>query len=64
MGFVAYELTSNPDVQQRLFEEIQDMNNEIGGKNITYEQIQSLKYMDQVVSETLRKWPAAPLTDR
>jgi len=33
-------------------------------KNINYEQIQGLKYMDQVMCETLRKWPALLVTDR
>jgi cytochrome P450 family 9 len=61
MSFVAYELACNPEVQQKLYEEIWEMNNEIGGKKINYEQIQSLKYLDQVLSETLRKWPAAPV---
>jgi cytochrome P450 family 9 len=64
MSFVAYELACNPDIQQKLFEEVSDMNNEIQGKQINYDQIQSLKYLDQVISETLRMWPAAPATDR
>lgn len=61
MSFMAYELVSNPDIQQKLYEEVQEMNNELNGNKISYEQIQSLKYLDQVVSETLRKWPAAPV---
>lgn len=64
MSFVAYELACNPDIQQKLFEEIFDMHQEIEGRKIDYDQIQSLKYLDQVISETLRKWPAAPATDR
>ena len=31
---------------------------------MTYEHVQGMKYMDMVVSETLRKWPAAPVVDR
>lgn len=61
MSFMAYELAVNPDVQEKLFQEIQAMNDELDGKTITYEKIQVLKYMDQVVCETLRKWPAAPV---
>lgn len=61
MGFLGYELTTNPEVQEKLFAEIQEMEAELDGKTINYEQIQRLKYMDQVVCETLRKWPAAPV---
>ena len=65
MSFVAYELACNPDIQQRLYEEILEVINETGDdQKISYEQLQSMKYLDQVVSETLRKWPAAPMTDR
>lgn len=59
MSFMAYELVCNPEVQQKLYEEIQEMENKLDGKKITYEQIQGLKYLDQTISETLRKWPAA-----
>jgi cytochrome P450 family 9 len=61
MGFMGYELAVNPGVQQKLFEEIQESEANMNGKTINYEQIQALKYLDQVVCETLRKWPAAPV---
>jgi cytochrome P450 family 9 len=57
MGFMSYELAANPEVQQKLFEEIQESEANLNGKTINYEQIQALKYLDQVVCETLRKWP-------
>lgn len=63
MGFLAHELVSNPKIQQKLYEEAREMNDNLDGKKITYEQIQQLKYLDQVVCETLRKWPAAPVRD-
>lgn len=59
MSFLAYELMCNTDIQQKLYEEIQEMNQELDGNKITYEKIQGMKYLDQVVSEVLRKWPAA-----
>jgi cytochrome P450 family 9 len=62
MGFLAYELMANPDVQDRLYEEIHEMEEELDGKLISYDQIQGLKLLDQCVSETLRKWPAAPVS--
>lgn len=62
MGFMAYELVCNPDVQEKLYEEIREMNSQLDGEKITYEQIQGMKYLDQTVSETLRKWPmSAPV---
>lgn len=59
MSYMAYELMVNPEIQQKLFEEILEKHNELDGNKITYEQIQGLKYLDQVISETLRKWPVA-----
>lgn len=64
MTFLSYELMANQDVQKKLQNEIDIVNKELDGKMITYEKIQSMKYMDQVVCETLRKWPAAPAVDR
>lgn len=59
MSFMAYELVANPDVQYRLHREISGMNCHLNGRQINYEQIQHLRYLDQTISETLRKWPVA-----
>lgn len=59
MSFMVHELTANPDVQEKLYNEIKAMNDELDGKTISYDQIQGLKYMDQVVCETMRKWPVS-----
>lgn len=66
MTVAAYELVGNPDIQQKLFEEIRAKQDDLdeAGKEISYETIRELKYLDMVVSETLRKWPPAPVTDR
>lgn len=64
MTFMAYELIANQDIQQKLYEEITQIEEELEGKMLTYEKLQSMKYMDQIVSEALRKWPPAPATDR
>lgn len=64
MTFMAYELMANPDAQKKLQAEVDEMNETLNGAKVNYEQIQGLKYMDQVVCETLRLWPAAPLIDR
>lgn len=62
MSFMGYELAVNADIQQKLYEEILEMNEQLDGKTISYDQIQGMKYMDQVICETLRKWPAAPVS--
>lgn len=64
LTFAAYELAVNPDVQTRLFEEVRETSESIGGQRLHYDALQKMKYMDQVVTETLRKWPPALLTDR
>ncbi|XP_062556569.1 uncharacterized protein LOC134221394 [Armigeres subalbatus] len=62
--FMAYELVRNPDIQQKLYDEVREMNKELNGKSLTYDALQKMKYMDMVVSETLRIWPLAPAVDR
>lgn len=62
--FASYELMTNPDVQQKLYNEVVAMDQQLGGKRINYDEIQKMKYLDQVVSETLRKWPPAGSLDR
>lgn len=64
LSFIGYELAINPDVQQKLYEEIIGMNRELNGKPLSYDSVQKLQYMDMVISETLRMWPPAGLTDR
>ncbi|KAJ8916090.1 hypothetical protein NQ315_004456, partial [Exocentrus adspersus] len=63
MCFLAYELATNPDVQDKLRKEVRDTLEECEGK-LTYESLLKMKYMDMVVSECLRKWPNAVVTDR
>lgn len=64
LTFASYELAANPDIQQKLFEEISDMNEQLNGKSIDYDSLQKLKYLDQVFSETMRKWPPLFQIDR
>lgn len=59
LSFLSYELAVNPDIQEKLYIEISRMK----GK-LTYESMHEMKYLDMVISESLRKWPPAPITDR
>uniref|UniRef100_A0A182JFK0 Uncharacterized protein n=1 Tax=Anopheles atroparvus TaxID=41427 RepID=A0A182JFK0_ANOAO len=65
LSFALYELAVAEDVQRRLHDEIRDTEDSLeDGKSLSYEQLQSLPYLDQVISETLRKWPIATLLNR
>lgn len=63
ISFMAYELMVSQDCQTKLQKEIDELNENIDGKPVSYNQIQGMKYLDQVVCETLRKWPS-PQIDR
>ncbi|XP_017770242.1 PREDICTED: cytochrome P450 9e2-like [Nicrophorus vespilloides] len=62
MCFTSYELAVNPDIQERIRKEIETVHRKFG--KLTYEAIKELKYLDTVLNETIRKWPAAFLLDR
>lgn len=64
MGFLAYELAVNQDIQNKMYEEIQAVNTTLNGARLTYGTLVKLKYMDQVISEALRKWPSTVFTNR
>jgi len=57
LSYLAYELSKNPEVQEKLQEEIDQAFEESGGEFPDYNVIQSLPYLDMVVYETLRKNP-------
>ncbi|XP_066259970.1 cytochrome P450 9e2-like [Euwallacea similis] len=63
MSYIAYELALNPEIQAKLRKEINEVWAKCNGKP-SYEDILGMKYMDMVVSESLRKWPVAPAADR
>lgn len=64
LSFTCHELLANPEVQQKLYEEIKAVEEELGGKPLDYDTLMALKYLDCVVSESLRKWPPAFILDR
>ncbi|ALC40934.1 Cyp6u1 [Drosophila busckii] len=57
MGFCLYELALQPDVQQKLREEIETV---LGDAELTYEALGELTYLEQVLAETLRKHSILP----
>ncbi len=62
LAFAIYELSKNPDVQERLRNEVEDIVGD--AEEITYDHIQSMTYLDQVISETLRFHTPIPFTQR
>ncbi|XP_014488276.1 PREDICTED: cytochrome P450 9e2-like [Dinoponera quadriceps] len=63
MCFVAHELAVHRDIQDRLFEEVEQHFAE-GNGEISYESVSKMVYMDMVVSEALRKYPPVIFIDR
>lgn len=63
MSFATYEIMLNPLIQERLYEEVR-LHHEATDGQLTYENLKDLKYLDMIVSETLRKWTPFPVNDR
>lgn len=63
MTFCLYELATNADLQEKVREEINHVLKQHGGK-LTYNAINEMKYMTQVIDETLRKYPPLNLITR
>nr|QZM07463.1 cytochrome P450 monooxygenase CYP6SZ1 [Lasioderma serricorne] len=61
--FCLYELAKNPEVQDRLREEVHEMLENNNGQ-VTYEGVQEMKYLAQVIDETLRKYPPLGFLNR
>ncbi|XP_034103309.1 probable cytochrome P450 6w1 [Drosophila albomicans] len=62
MTLTLYELALNPDCQERVRAEIKDY---FGDQDhISYERLQEMPYLGQVLNETLRKYPVAGFVER
>ncbi|XP_055696998.1 probable cytochrome P450 9f2 [Phlebotomus papatasi] len=62
-SFVIYEIMVNTDVQDKLYQEVSEMDKKSEEKSLNYDTLKQLKYLDMVVSEVLRKW-SGPALDR
>nr|AJF11711.1 cytochrome P450 monooxygenase 6b [Rhyzopertha dominica] len=54
--FCLYEISRDLEIQDKLRDEVNEVLDKFGGK-LTYDAIHEMKYMEQVVDETLRKYP-------
>lgn len=60
---MSYELACNPDIQERLYNEIKETE-KLNGQSLNYETLHKMKYLHMVMSESLRKWPSIATIDR
>ncbi|XP_016957028.1 probable cytochrome P450 6a14 [Drosophila biarmipes] len=60
MSFCLYELALQPEIQQRVRDEIESVLVNVEGEKLTYDALAQMSYLDQVVAETLRKHPLLP----
>ncbi|KAK5641517.1 hypothetical protein RI129_010064 [Pyrocoelia pectoralis] len=63
LSFLAYDLATHPEIQQKLYEEISTTLKTNSG-DITYELVTSMKYLDCVISESLRMHAPLSFLDR
>ncbi|KAL3280181.1 hypothetical protein HHI36_017681 [Cryptolaemus montrouzieri] len=63
MTFCLYELAKNKTIQDRLRGEIQKVLKKHDGK-LTYDTLMNMHYLEQVINETLRKYPPVPMLVR
>nr|UUB32636.1 cytochrome P450 CYP6CR2 [Dendroctonus rhizophagus] len=61
--FALYELAANPDIQEILRVEINTVLSRFNGI-VGYDAITEMTYLDQVINETLRKYPVFPILPR
>nr|XP_054758348.1 cytochrome P450 3A24-like [Lytechinus pictus] len=62
LGFLAYSLATNPDIQDQLIEEVDEITPT--RDLVDYNSIVKMSLLDMVVCETLRLYPPAVLGDR
>ncbi|KFM82975.1 hypothetical protein X975_00801, partial [Stegodyphus mimosarum] len=62
LTFMAYCLASNPDCQEKLIQEVDDAFKKYG--HVDHDVTRDMKYLDYVISETLRMYPILTLTER
>lgn len=62
MAWLIYNISQNPEVEQKLVEELNA--NLKGKENLTYDDFEKLPYFENVIKESLRLHPSAPITTR
>nr|QWX90777.1 cytochrome P450 CYP325A [Anopheles funestus]UBF41904.1 cytochrome P450 [Anopheles funestus] len=63
VAYILMLLAMHPDVQDRVYEEIRSIYGD-SSLNVSYDTISAQNYLDQVIKETMRLFPVAPLIGR
>ncbi|XP_067687896.1 cytochrome P450 3A29-like [Haliotis asinina] len=61
LTFASYSLAMNQDAQEKTYKEIREV---LGNAPPDYDNIGKLKYLDKVITETLRLYPPGPVLSR
>jgi len=64
ISFCLYEISRHPEVQQRLQQEIRDVLGEDRKSPVTLRDLGELKFMENVIKESLRLHPPVPMIGR
>lgn len=64
LSYIVFELAINSDIQDAVYAEVLAISKSLNGSPLNYAATKALKYMDQVISEALRKWPSILGVDR
>jgi len=59
LQYALYVIGTNPEIQEKLYEEVKNTTDDID-----YTSIQKISYVEHVLKEVLRLWPAAPVNGR
>ncbi|XP_072942062.1 cytochrome P450 4d2-like [Epargyreus clarus] len=62
--FALYILSKHPDVQEKILQEQKDILGDDLNRDPTYSELQQMKYLEQVIRESLRIYPSVPLIER
>lgn len=62
--FTVYHLAMNPDIQQKVFNEVSSIMGNDPSTAFTYNNLQDFKYLEMVIKESLRLHPSVPVIGR
>ena len=54
LAYICYQLAKNPVIQDHVREEVEEIIEDDSSRNLSYDDLSRMAYVDQVISETLR----------
>lgn len=60
IGYCLYEISKNSSIKRKVMKELNDLKDE----EFSYEKLAKLKYLENCINETLRKYPVIPILNR